>query len=80
LFTKPCLYSHGQYAHTHTVVDNESALPKDLVFFPKYMQQKVIKTAFMGKWHMGNTDDQPQPGFGSMDQFPGAGCLLQPGA
>src|SRR5690349_24801891 len=30
----------GQYAHTHTVVDNEAALPKDLVFFPKYMQQK----------------------------------------
>src|SRR5688572_17923295 len=26
----------GQYAHTHTVVDNESPLPKDLVFFPSY--------------------------------------------
>ena len=54
----------GQYAHTHTVVDNEAALPKDLVFFPKYMQQKGYQTAFMGKWHMGNTDDQPQPVLG----------------
>src|SRR6187397_700443 len=26
----------GQYAHTHTVVDNEAALPSNLVFFPSY--------------------------------------------
>ena len=28
----------GQYAHTHTVVDNDAPLPKDLVFFPQYLQ------------------------------------------
>ncbi|HUM66381.1 MAG TPA: sulfatase-like hydrolase/transferase, partial [Chitinophagaceae bacterium] len=34
----------GQYAHTHTVVDNEAPLPKELVFFPKYMQQSGYQT------------------------------------
>ena len=52
----------GQYAHTHTVVDNEAALPENLVFFPSYMQQKGYQTAFLGKWHMGN-DRQPGHGF-----------------
>lgn len=68
----------GQYAHTHTVVDNEAALPKDLVFFPKYMQQKGYQTAFMGKWHMGNTDDQPQPGFDQWISFQGQGVYYNP--
>jgi arylsulfatase A-like enzyme len=53
----------GQYAHTHTVVDNEAPLPSNLIFFPQYLQKKGYQTAFFGKWHMGNTDDQPQPGF-----------------
>ncbi len=53
----------GQYAHTHTVVDNDAPLPKDLVFFPQYLQKNGYQTAFLGKWHMGNTNDQPQPGF-----------------
>ena len=29
----------GQYAHSHTVVDNDAPLPANLVFFPKYMQE-----------------------------------------
>ena len=53
----------GQYAHKHTVVDNDAPLPSNLTFFPSYLQKKGYKTAFMGKWHMGNTDDRPQPGF-----------------
>ena len=53
----------GQYAHTHTVVDNDAPLPANLVFFPQHLQKQGYKTAFMGKWHMGNTGDQPQPGF-----------------
>ena len=68
----------GQYAHTHTVVDNEAALPEHLVFFPKYMQQKGYQTAFMGKWHMGNTDDQPQPGFDHWISFQGQGVYYNP--
>lgn len=59
----------GQYAHTHTVVDNSAPMPADLKFFPQYLQQKGYKTAFMGKWHMGNTGDQPQPGFDEWVSF-----------
>lgn len=68
----------GQYAHTHTVVDNEAPLPKDLVFFPEYMQQKGYQTAFLGKWHMGNTDDMPQPGFDHWVSFRGQGVYYDP--
>ena len=63
----------GQYAHTHTVVDNDAPLPNNLTFFPQYLQQKGYKTAFMGKWHMGNTDDKPQPGFNKWISFQGQG-------
>lgn len=68
----------GQYAHTHTVVDNEASLPQHLVFFPTYMQQKGYQTAFMGKWHMGNTDDRPQPGFDHWVSFRGQGVYYEP--
>ena len=63
----------GQYAHTHTVVDNDAPMPANLVFFPQYLQKQGYKTAFMGKWHMGNTGDQPQPGFDHWISFQGQG-------
>jgi N-acetylglucosamine-6-sulfatase len=68
----------GQYAHTHTVVDNDAPLPADLKFFSQYLQQKKYQTAFMGKWHMGNTDDQPQPGFDYWLSFQGQGVYYSP--
>lgn len=46
----------GQYAHTHTIVDNSAPLPEGLTFFPEYLQDLGYKTGFFGKWHMGNTD------------------------
>ena len=63
----------GQYAHTHTVVDNSAPLPTNLKFFPQYLQKQGYKTAFMGKWHMGNTGDKPQPGFDEWISFEGQG-------
>src|SRR5687768_3532135 len=63
----------GQYAHTHTVVDNDAPLPSNLMFFPQYLQKKGYQTSFFGKWHMGNTDDQPQPGFDHWESFQGQG-------
>lgn len=68
----------GQYAHTHTVVNNDSPLPPNLRFFPQYMQQKGYQTAFFGKWHMGNTDDAPQPGFNHWLSFQGQGVYYNP--
>jgi N-acetylglucosamine-6-sulfatase len=63
----------GQYAHTHTVVDNDAPLPTNLTFFPQYMQKKGYQTSYFGKWHMGNTGDQPQPGFDHWESFQGQG-------
>ncbi|MBP8114069.1 MAG: sulfatase [Chitinophagaceae bacterium] len=66
----------GQYAHTHTVVDNSAPLPNNLTFYPQYLQKKGYKTAFLGKWHMGNTGDNPQPGFDEWVSFEGQGKYL----
>jgi N-acetylglucosamine-6-sulfatase len=68
----------GQYAHTHTIVDNQAPLPNGLKFFPQYLQKKGYKTAFLGKWHMGNTDDMPQPGFDHWVSFKGQGDYYNP--
>src|SRR3546814_12295034 len=46
----------GQYAHTHTIVDNSAPMPEGLRFFLQYIQAADYQTAFIGKWHMGNQD------------------------
>ncbi len=68
----------GQYAHTHKVVDNFAPLPNQLKFFPQYLQQAGYQTAFLGKWHMGNTDDAPQKGFDYWLSFKGQGEYYHP--
>lgn len=68
----------GQYAHTHTIVDNQAPMPEGLLFFPQYLQQVGYQTAFIGKWHMGNQDDQPQPGFDRWVSFRGQGRYYNP--
>ena len=68
----------GQFAHKHTVVDNFSPLPKGLKFFPQYLQQAGYKTAFLGKWHMGDAGDEPQPGFDYWLSFRGQGVYYNP--
>ncbi|RYF60872.1 MAG: DUF4976 domain-containing protein, partial [Cytophagaceae bacterium] len=66
------------YAHTHKVVDNFAPLTPGLKFFPQYLQKAGYKTAFLGKWHMGNTDDAPQPGFDYWLSFKGQGDYYNP--
>ena len=68
----------GQYAHTHTVVDNSAPLPAGLTFFPAHLQKQGYKTGFFGKWHMGNSDDKPQPGFDHWVSFRGEGVYYNP--
>ena len=66
----------GLYAHQHKVVDNNHPMPDDLVFYPQYLQRAGYETAFIGKWHMGNSDDAPQPGFDRLVSFRGQGSYL----
>ena len=68
----------GQFSHTHTVVDNSAPLPDNLIFFPQYLQAVGYQTSFFGKFHMGNQDDQPQPGFNHWESFKGQGVYYNP--
>jgi N-acetylglucosamine-6-sulfatase len=69
----------GRYAHSHGIVDNNTAIPKGTRFFPSLLQAKGYQTAFMGKWHMGNVDDAPQPGFHRWVSFRGQGTYAPGG-
>lgn len=53
----------GLYAHTHGVRDNFTDFPQDLPSYPKQLKQHGYTTAYIGKWHMGEDDDSPRPGF-----------------
>ena len=68
----------GQFSHKHGVVDNQTPIRKDVIFFPQYLQELGYETAFMGKWHMGHGDDQPRPGFDKWVSFRGQGVYLDP--
>ncbi len=68
----------GKYPFAHGVVDNDSPMPPGNVFFPVYLQEAGYKTAFIGKWHMGNHTDEPQPGFNRWVSFPGQGVYYDP--
>ena len=68
----------GQFSHVHTIVDNAAPEPKNLVYFPQYLQQNGYQTAFLGKWHMGDDTDNPRPGFGHWESFKGQGLYYNP--
>ncbi|MEM9917286.1 MAG: sulfatase [Bacteroidota bacterium] len=68
----------GLYTHSHTVVDNQAPNPGDLIYFPQYLQAAGYETAFFGKWHMGDHDDSPQPGFDHWESFKGQGTYYSP--
>ena len=53
----------GLYAHTHGVTDNFTEYPADLKSFPIVLQEEGYNTAYVGKWHMGEDNDEPRPGF-----------------
>jgi arylsulfatase A-like enzyme len=53
----------GLYAHSHGVVNNFTEYPVDLPSFPRQLQQAGYRTGYIGKWHMGENNDSPRPGF-----------------
>ena len=67
----------GQYAHTHGIIDNTARPSHALPTFPRALQQHGYRTAFFGKWHMGN-DNSPRPGFTRWVAMPGQGEAIDP--
>lgn len=53
----------GLYAHTHGVLDNFTEFPETLPSFPRRLHDNGWQTAYIGKWHMGEDNDNPRPGF-----------------
>ncbi len=53
----------GLYAHRHGVMDNFTEFPADLKSFPMVLQEHGYDTGYVGKWHMGEDNDEPRPGF-----------------
>ncbi|MGH9341482.1 MAG: sulfatase family protein [Acidobacteriota bacterium] len=68
----------GQYAHVHGVLDNSTLLPTSTPTFPKELQRHGYETAFVGKWHMGGSSDEPQSGFDHWISFRGQGVYNDP--
>jgi len=63
----------GLYAHNHNILDNTTLLDSDIPTFPRLLQAAGYKTAFVGKWHMGGSSDEPRPGFDYWASFRGQG-------
>jgi N-acetylglucosamine-6-sulfatase len=53
----------GLYAHAHGVLNNFTEFPAHLPNFPARLQAAGWRTAYIGKWHMGEDNDAPRPGF-----------------
>ena len=66
----------GLYAHSHGVHDNFTELPAGLTHWPMRLRESGYETAYVGKWHMGENNDAPRPGFDYFATHKGQGKYL----
>jgi N-acetylglucosamine-6-sulfatase len=53
----------GLYAHAHGVSNNFTEYPADMPTWPRALRAAGWETAYIGKYHMGEENDDPRPGF-----------------
>lgn len=53
----------GLYAHTHGVTNNFTEYPAAMPSFPSVLHDHGYTTGYFGKYHMGEDNDEPRPGF-----------------
>ena len=53
----------GLSAHRHGVRNNFTELPAALPHWPGRLREQGYATGYVGKWHMGENNDAPRPGF-----------------
>lgn len=53
----------GRYARAHGVLNNFTEYPNALPGYPSRLKDAGYETAYIGKWHMGETNAAPRPGF-----------------
>ncbi len=63
----------GLYAHSHGVRDNFTELPAGLPHWAGRLHESGYQTAYFGKWHMGEDNDQPRVGFDTFVSHKGQG-------
>lgn len=63
----------GLYAHTHGVTNNFTEYPASMPSFPGLLHDNGYATSYFGKYHMGEENDEPRPGFDTFVTHKGQG-------
>ncbi len=66
----------GVYAHIHGVTNNFTEFPADAETWPRDLQKAGYETAYVGKYHMGEDNDDPRPGFDYFASHKGQGVYV----
>lgn len=63
----------GVYARQHRVLNNFTEYPNELPGYPRRLKEAGYETAYIGKWHMGEDNDEQRPGFDTWISHRGQG-------
>ena len=68
----------GTYNHINGVTTLSTHLDRNLLNYPKILQQKEYQTAVIGKWHLGPGENYDPSGFDYWNILPGQGLYHDP--